>query len=96
MKHSNLSKVNIKKVRKIVKKNKKQSKDRSTPLIIVDEGSDVVFNMNVDEGSWKGVRTSEMISDHDARRLLRWVLRNDFNEEAQEIIENQLREITFI
>jgi hypothetical protein len=96
MKHNNLGSVDLKKLKKRVKKNKEKNEDRRSPLIIVDDRSDVIFNMNLDSGVWKGVRTSEMISDHDGRKILRWVLRKDFDEDAQEIIEEQLREVTFL
>lgn len=98
MKHSNLGKVDlgkVKKFRRSYKKKRKEQKDLRSPLIIVDEGDDVIFNMNVDDGMWKGKRTSEMISDHEGRKLLRWVIRKDFEEKAVEIITDQLREVVF-
>ena len=98
MKHSNLGKVDLKSVKKQrrrYKKKQEENKDPRSPLIIVDKGSDVIFNMNLDEGLWKGKRTSEMISDHDGRKILRWVLRKDFDESAVEIISDQLKEVSF-
>lgn len=98
MKHSNLGKVDLNRVRKTVKENKRQKKkmkDLRSPLIITDNGNDVIFNMNVDDGLWKGKKTSQMISDHDGRKLLRWVLRKDFDEDACEIINEQLQEVMF-
>lgn len=98
MKHSNLSKVDLKGVKQFRRKYKKKkaaSKDLRSPLIVVDGGDDVIFNMNMDEGMWKGTRTSEMISDHEGRKLLRWVLRKDFDENAVEIISEQMKEVVF-
>jgi len=83
--------VDLKKVRKIAKQNR-ESHDLK-PLRIIDGGDDVEFNLNVNNGLWKGSKPSEMAADHEGRNLLRWILRHDFDEEAKEIIETQLESV---
>ena len=95
MKLSNIGQVDIKRVKKVSKNNNEKKLDRRSPLIICDNGSDVIFNMNFDEGVWKGTKTSEMVSDHDGRKILRWILRKDFDETAVEIISEQMQEVAF-
>lgn len=63
------------------------------PLEIVDKGTDVVFNLKMNEGIWVGTKTSDMALDHEGRKILRWVLKNDFDEDAKIIIQEQLEAV---
>ncbi|HEC72387.1 MAG: hypothetical protein ACTSW7_01390 [Candidatus Thorarchaeota archaeon] len=85
--------VNMRKLKKRIKEHRKE-RESFKPLIVVDDGEDVVFNMGGERmGIWKGSRTSVMARDHEGRHLLRWLLDKDFNEEALEIIQYQLDEV---
>lgn len=85
--------VNLNKIKKRMKQHQAVKKDRAA-LIVVDDGEDVLFNMGGEKmGMWKGSRTSVMARDHDGRKLLRWMLDKDFDEEALEIIQYQLDEV---
>jgi len=85
--------VNMKKMRKRIKEHRAERNDRKA-LIVLDEGEDVLFNMGGERmGVWKGSKTSVMARDHDGRKLLRWMLDKDFDEEALEIIQYQLDEV---
>lgn len=69
-------------------------KQSRSPLIVVDNGEDVVFNMRGKLSVWTGTRTSEMSLDHDGRQILKWVVKINSQEgkhpEAIEIIRDQL------
>lgn len=85
--------VNMKKLKKRIKEYKKDY-EKFKPLIVVDKGEDVIFNFNGEKlGMWKGSRTSVMAKDHEGRSVLRWLVRNDFDEKALEIIQYQLDEV---
>lgn len=83
--------VDLKKIKKLNKKYKKEA-NKYKPLII--KKNDVIFNMNSANFSiWKGVRTSKMCRDHEGRKILYWLLDKSFNEDALEIIQEQLDEL---
>ena len=88
MKIPKANRVNLKKMKKIRKK-KKYTNSRK-PLIVINKGKDVIYNMNTSDGIWKGTRTSEMALTHDGRNLLKWIVSKDFDKEAVAIIEDQL------
>ena len=81
--------VNLKKIKKIREQHKNEKRDYEA-LIIVDD--DVIFNLGGKMSDWKGVKTSVMVRDHDGRRVCAWLCRNDFDSDAQEIIQQQLDE----
>jgi len=89
---TNIGSVDLRSIKRLVK-NKVQTKDLRSPLIVQD--GDVIFNMNMQEGVWKGCKTSVMASDHEGRNILKWILRKDFDDDAKEIIEGQLGEMCF-
>jgi len=86
-------KTDLNKTENMYKKNKDMFEDNK-PLIITKDGTDVIFNFKGGKLSeWKGTLTSAMAVDHDGRRVLRWLLDKDFNEDALEIIQQQLDEV---
>jgi len=77
-----------------VKKFRVQNKDLRShrkPLHVIDHGNDVEFNLTLKgDDSWVGAKTSEMAVDYEGRKILRWIVNNDFDKEACKIIEDQL------
>ena len=89
--YENIGVVNVKKVKSRV--SHLRSMRKIPALKIVDDGEDVIFGLELDNGVWKGMKTSEMAVDHDGRKILQWIIRKDFDEDAQEIIADQLQSI---
>lgn len=84
-------KVDMKKIKEIAKE--QSLNEKKEPLIVIDGSTDVVFNMRSEKMKvWRGTKTSEMASDHEGRGILRWLISKDFDEEALEIIADQLEE----
>jgi hypothetical protein len=86
-------KVNLAKINKIRQK-KIDIGSKRTPLKVIDHGMDVEFNLTLKgDDSWVGAKTSEMAVDYEGRKILRWIVANDFDAEAIKIIEDQLESV---
>lgn len=83
--------VNIKKIKKIRKRYKKE-RDKFKSFIICDNGADVIFNVGGKLEEWKGVKISQMARDHDGRRVLSYCILNfeNIEDEVRELIEEHL------
>ena len=87
--------VNIKKIKKIRKRHKKE-RDQYKPFIMIDEDSDAIFNLGGKLSEWKGAKISQMALDHDGRRVLRFCVGLDnIDEEVVELIEEKLNGVFF-
>ena len=89
MAKTNLSFVHKRNRRRFIERNERKG------LVVVSDGNDVEFNIGSGNlESWKGSLTSEMAADHEGRKILRWIIdKNDFDDEAQEIIQQQLESV---
>jgi len=92
-----MPKTNMKRMRRRIKRHRKEKEEYGGPLIVVDDGNDVRFNIGSGRlAPWKGALTSEMATDHDGRGILRWIIeKSDFDETAKEIITEQLDSVWF-
>lgn len=86
--------VNLKKIKLIRKKYRKEHSNRYDPFIDIED-EDATFNVGGKLECWRGSKISDMVRDHEGRRVLKYVISNfdNIDEDIMEMIQYKLDEV---